>query len=268
MAFIAIVYAYFKFINYSSSKPENTTITEVPKLEHQPERFYGSSASFSGQFIDSRNNILSSGNALIVGSVEADGKPATGLKLRLGLNGKVMSQWVVTDSNGNYYVSLPSGEYRIDGYELDYDSSYEVLSGLIDSPNNLSSSKSFIIDKEKHGLGIDLSFVKPLKKKPINNTFSLGDEITISWEQYPNASSYDVQIYEKSNVNDFSNVYLFPTGKKTSATSLNINEHTDELKVGFYYRYDIRALDEGGLPISNTHRDFRSYDFKVIENHQ
>ena len=266
IAFIAVVFAYFKYINLSSYDSEPQVVTEVPKLQPKSDKFYGSSASFSGEFIENRNNELVEGDALIIGSVLADGKPAVGLKLRLGLNGKVMSQWASTDAKGNYYISVPSGDYRVEGYELDYDSSVKVLAGLIDAPRHGNQNKSFTINSEKHGVGIELSYVTPVKKIITNNSFTLDGEIIISWKEYPSASSYDVQLYEKQTANDYSSTHLFRSSKKTNNTSLNINEHTDELKVGFYYSYNVRALDENDLPISSSYRDFSGYDFKVLNN--
>lgn len=265
IAFIAVVFAYFKFFSISSYEPEPNVVTQVPALQPQSDRFYGSSASFSGKFIEDRDSELVEGDALIIGSVLADEKPAIGLKLRLGLNGKVMSQWVSTDEKGHYYIRVPAGNYRIDGYELDYDSSAQVLAGLIDAPLNRGQNESFTINAEKHGAGIMLSYVKPVKKIATNNTFTLDDEIIMSWESYPNASSYDVQLYEKKNGNSYSATHLFPTSKKSKGTSFNIQERTNELKEGYYYHYSVRALDEYGIPISNSYLDFSGYDFMILK---
>jgi hypothetical protein len=61
----------------------------VPPI-NESRRFLGSTGRYSTP--GSREDVLSSGPGEIVGKAEVNGEPVAGLKLRLALNGKVMSR--------------------------------------------------------------------------------------------------------------------------------------------------------------------------------
>ncbi|MCW8108592.1 carboxypeptidase-like regulatory domain-containing protein [Alteromonas ponticola] len=266
IAFIAVVWGYFHFINIKNQGSVEEVVLEAPPVTERPERFYGSSAVFSGSFVEDRNKILSSGDAIIVGSVLGEGKPIQGVKLRLGLNGAVMSQWATTDINGRYHISVPAGEYQIDGYELDYDSANIVMSGLIDSPRNHTSNDLVSASSDKEGKGLNLSYVRPVVKSVATNTLVLDQNADISWEKYPEAYSYEVQFYEKTNPDSYRSKHIFPASLKTNENHLNIGQYTDKFQEGRYYLFDVIALDENGMAISASYRNFTSYDFIIIPN--
>lgn len=136
VALIAVLWTYFGFMSEKRTGEIENTVSEVPIVLEQQEQFYGSSARYSGGLSGDRNKVLSEGDAEIIGSIFAEDRPVAGVKLRLWLNGGVMSQWGVTDVNGQYQISAPAGEYKVDGYELDFEVANTVLSGLIDSPQN------------------------------------------------------------------------------------------------------------------------------------
>src|SRR5690349_15045787 len=114
-------------------RSESTVQVAPPIVER--ERFYGSTGLYTGAFSPSFDKkVLAAGPGTIVGSVTSSGKPLKGLRLRLALNGSVMSQWAISNADGRYEIAVPYGKYRVDGYELDSSVAQDVLAGKTDSP--------------------------------------------------------------------------------------------------------------------------------------
>lgn len=269
ISFIIVIVVYFKFffesmINSSIDKNESI-VSEVPEVPKIGKRYLGSPATYAGGFLDNKSGVLSSGSGKIKGIVTSNGKPTQGLKLRLALNGKVMSQWATTNNSGEYAISVPYGEYKIDGYELDSKSADEVLAGLIDSPVNPHSSVEFTVTKDKQGVGISFSFIDPVIKTTKQTSYKLNEPVIISWEPYNGAAHYSLQIYEKSNPHEYRDKTLFAWSDRPEVdeTSIDLRTYTKDLKSGYYYLYEIHALGSKGQLISESVRVHQGYDFKV-----
>ncbi len=270
VAFIIISTLYFKYlftpIINSSLVSDNAEINEIQEAPQIQQGFLGSTATYSGGFTIDRNTVLSSGSGKIKGLVTANGKPVMGLKLRLALNGKVKSQWVTTNSLGEYLLSVPYGKYKIDGYELDNQSANIVLSGLINAPVRFHFSDAFSVTKNKQGDGIHLVFVDPIIKITKQTIYQINDPILISWKPYKEATQYRLQVYEKSAPYEYrGNHTLFSSLDKPeiNKTKINLKDLTKDLKSGYYYTYEVQAIDADGKIISKTEDTFQSYDFKI-----
>lgn len=270
VAFIVILVVYFKFffegtMNSSFEKKE-AVISDVPTVSKISNRFLGSPAIYVGGFLDNKSGVLSSGSGEIKGLVTSNGNPTKGLRLRLALNGKVLSQWATSNSSGEYVISVPYGEYKIDGYELDSKSANEVLSGLIDSPMNPHSSGSFKVAKDKLGVGINFRFVDPVIKTTSLATYDLNEPVMISWEPYSGAVNYSIQVYEKSSPHEYlgnNTLFSWSDRPQASETSIDLKNYTQNLKSGYYYSYEIRAMGENGQQVSESARVHQSYDFEI-----
>ena len=208
LSFIVILIVYFQFffidtINSITPYTEGEEIpTEVSSVSKPRLGFLGSSSIFSGNFPRDKNKTLSPGVGKIMGIVYAEGEPVKGVKLRLGLNGEVMSQWATTDNTGRYEVNVPAGEYQINGYEINFKTANKYLSGLIDAPRNFHSSDIFNVSESKNGVGLSLSFVKPVIKLNPKRELNIDQEVIISWEAYPGAAHYLIQVYRKESPTD------------------------------------------------------------------
>lgn len=270
---IACIVAYLVFLKYINgfifdgrTAGSEKLVSSVPELPGTENGFLGSRALYVKDFLDNKSGVLVSGAGRIEGTVTARGEPASGLTLRLALNGKVMSQWDTTDADGRYSIPVPYGEYRIDGYELDSSSANRILGGLIDSPLNPHSSGQFKVSRSISGRGLNFVYVKPVYKKTGNKVFSISDPIVLSWEPYPAASTYRIQVYEKKNPHDYmSNNTLFSwsTRPEILKPEINLGEYTRELKSGYFYVYEVRAMDESNTNISKSISDLQGYDFKI-----
>jgi hypothetical protein len=272
LSFIVIVIIYFQFffidsINSRTPYKENEEImTEVSTVSKPRLGFLGSSAVFSGNFPSDKSKTLSKGVGKIIGTIYAEGEPVKGIELRLGLNGEVMSQWATTDNTGIYEVNVPAGEYQINGYEIDLQTANKYLFGLIDEPRNNHSSDIFKVSDGKDGVGLSLSFVKPVIKLNTQNELNIDQDVIISWETYPEAAHYMIQVYRKEAPTDYitnDTLFQWSNREKTTSTSLKLNGLSEKLEPGFYYVSEVHAIDENGKHISGSGRQHSSFDFYI-----
>jgi len=271
--FVAAVYGYFWW-QWSDGKVMHfpprgeKTVSEAPSVA-ESERFHGTHGSYAGEFPHKmRQSVLAAGPGKIIGNVRKDGKPAEGVRLRLALNGAVMSQWATTGNDGRYEVELPYGKYRLDGYELDSRVANKVLAGKIDGSGNHSSSEVIVVAEGKVGAGLDLSYVDPVRKIGPTGDVSLAKPIIVSWQPYAGASAYRVQIVEQKERRDYQNhqrLYQWSERPVVSGTSLNLSEQKLPLKKGYYYAVEIEALGELKRILSQSPRHFDTPDFRVVD---
>jgi hypothetical protein len=248
-----------------SPRTNETTVAGAPEIKP---RFLGSGGMFTGGFT-SPGQVLAAGPGTIAGTVRVDDKPAAGLRVRLALNGSVMSQWSEVDSAGRYAVSVPYGNYRIDGYELDYNTTNAVLGGKTDSPRNnrYRDGDVFQVAEGRPGAGPELQYIDPLVKTGPKGPVSASQPVVLEWRPYPNAKSYRVQVTGRADEEDYTNqVQAFGWRDRpvVSGTSFDLARHGVKLKVGYVYTVDITALDAEGRTLVESSRTSRS-DFKVTE---
>lgn len=276
IAFVAvwIVAIYFilpgvmesRFETTEVIKPNENIVGKVPPLSNT-ERFLGSPGVYSGDFLDNKNGVLSGGEGVISGEALVNEQPLEGLKLRLALNGSVMSQWATTDLNGVYRVSVPYGEYKIDGYELDYLIANKVLPNKINHPENAYSTGKFQVGEGQVGRGLKFRFVDPIIKKLDKIKYSTGEKVILKWGEYPEAVTYTVQVYEKPDANSWKSTDLFhwPERPNVAVTELDLSKYDIELKPGYFYAFEVEAKNSKGSLLSKTNRDHSGFDFEISE---
>ncbi|HZF18998.1 MAG TPA: carboxypeptidase-like regulatory domain-containing protein [Burkholderiales bacterium] len=236
-----------------SNREQASEVVSVPPPIR--ERFLGSSGSSRGFPVD-RSKVLATGPGTIAGRVTAAGTPVPGLRVRLALNGSVMSGWTETDASGRYAVRVPYGKYRVDGYELDYKILDELLGGMTDSPQNEPGSDDVMTVAEgKPGRGVDLDYVAPVRITSPAGEVSLAKPVVIEWEAYPGAAQYEIQLTEAREARDYtSRRQLFPCCSipRASGTSFNLAERRVVLKRGHVYYVDVTALDSRGKRVASS----------------
>lgn len=57
--------------------------------------------------------------------------------------------------------------------------------------------------------------------------------------------------------------FLLKHGAKTTSTSLKLNSLNEKLEPGFYYTFEVHAIDENGKHISSSRRQYSSFDFYI-----
>ena len=245
------------------------TIAAAPPIA-ESERFYGSHGSYTGEFPNSaRQTVLAAGPGSIVGSVSADGKPLQGLRLRLALNGAVMSQWAMSGADGRYQVALPYGKYRVDGYELDSSSAHRVLAGKTDGPRlGFHAQEVTVVEAGRAGQGPDFAYVAPLRKLGPRGDVSLARPVVASWEPYPGAAAYRLQLVEQQDPRDYETqrrVFEWRDRPVVTGTSVDLGALGASLKKGYHYTLEIEALDERRRALSQSTRNFDRADFRVVD---
>jgi len=276
LLFIAAVIGFFVYQSSPPSSialgsrtfPVEQSVSQPPGI-HEAERFYGTHGMYRGDFASERNKVLDAGAAALVGAITVDQKPVPGARLRLALNGSVMSQWGTTGLDGKYTISVPPGKYRIDGYQLDSSTVNKPLKGKIDSPRNPHwSEATMTVAEGKAGRGLTLDYVDPVRKIGPTGEVSKAGPVVISWEPYLNAASYRLQLVEQEDPRDYTNQkYLFdwqhlPT---VSETSLDLSQHGISVKKGFHYSVQISALDANNRKLSESPSRSLAPDFVVID---
>lgn len=211
---------------------------------------------------------LAKGPGKIVGKVTVDDLPISGLKLKLTLNKAVASHWVVTNSHGEYAVSVPFGEYRIDGFTIDHAVANQVVPGKILHPHSSYQSDKFNVSSKVDGIGITIKFVTPIIKNINKKAFTLSEKIDVSWNETPKAHAYEIQIFEKDEPNDFrgnTNLFDWMNRPKVKTSGIDLSAYKSKFSPGKYYVVEISALNERGKRISSTPDKHTGYDFKIIE---
>jgi hypothetical protein len=249
------------------SEPAETVVTAPPGIK---ERFLGVSGTYSGDFAGDRGAVLAAGPGAIAGTVRVAGKPASGLRLRLALNGSVMSQWAEVGDDGRYAVALPYGEYRIDGYDLNTSTANTVLGGKTDGPGNRRyyRGEPFTVAENRPGAGLDLEYVDPVVKIGPRGTVSATRPVVLEWRAYPKAASYRVQVTEQPDEQDYAHqVRLFDARDPlvVTGTSVDLAQHGARVKKGYVYTVDVEALDESRKVIADSSRSLARPDFRVTE---
>lgn len=246
-------------------KTEKVVSVAPPIVE--TERFHGSTGVFMGDFPPgNRHSVLAAGAGRLAGTVSSSGKPVEGLRVRLALNGAVMSQWGASGADGRYEIALPYGTYRVDGYELDWQSAQRVLRGKIDGPRGGHRMDTVVVAEGKPGEAIDLAFVDPVRKSGPKGSVSAGQPVIFSWEPFPGASAYRIQVVEQKDPSDYdTHQRLFPYRNQpvVTGTSANPAQHGVTLKKGYYYTVEIEALDENRRKLSEAARSHGKADFRV-----
>lgn len=254
-------------VRQKSSVRDSGLVSSAPSLQSEA-RFLDSAGRHSTDFIGSRADILAAGPGKITGKATVDGEAVANLRLRLALNGRVYSQWTTTDSNGRYELSVPTGTYRIDGYELDVASANAALPGKINHPQCTSSSGKFDVTENHPGRGLDFKFTNPVIKKIPKTMFSATEDIVLAWDAYPGADKYSVQIYEKSDPHELGfGKPLFPwrNPREVVRPIFNVKNYDIKLTPGHYYVLKVYAEDSNGRNISETANTYRGFDFEIVE---
>jgi hypothetical protein len=270
----AIGFLYYKLSNLGPGSRIDLPFERTEKAVSNPppvievERFLGSHGIYSGDFSSDRNNVLGPGPGKLVGRITFSGKPVKGLRLRLALNGRVLSQWGTSDASGKYDIAVPYAQYRIDGYALDSPTANTVLKGKIDNPQNSHSSEVMTVADGRPGRGLDLDFVDPVRKKGPSGDVSLTKPIVLSWEPYPGATSYKVQLIEQKdprNYMDQKRLFEWNRRPTVATTSIALSEHGVTLSKGFYYAIEVDAIGDDRRTLSNTPALHGQPDFFVTD---
>lgn len=267
VAFIGIISGAWYLFSQSQTEESSSRITATPSLNNSS-KYLGSSAIYSGGFMDGERSVLIEGEGQIIGSATSNNIPIQGLRLRLAVEGSAYTQWAVTNEKGEYTFSVPYGEYQIAGFELDRRSANVALPNKIMHPHRHHSSQKFSVSESEHGRGLYFQFVDPVVLLSKGEKYHSNDDVTLQWKAHPQASSYSVQIYEKNTPEEFNGrneLFTWPERPQVSTTSFNLKKHGVELKPGKFYAVIIEARNAEEHVISKNYQAYDGYHFEVTE---
>lgn len=107
-----------------------------------------------------------------------------------------------------------------------------------------------------------------MRKLGPSGDITLAQPVIVSWQPYPGASAYRVQLIEQRDRRDYENqrrIFDWRERPVVSGTSLNLGEQKVALKKSYYYSVEIEALDERKRAVSQSPRHFDRPDFRVVD---
>lgn len=249
------------------SKAEQQVLDSPPEIVDDTPKFRGTPGMYPTEYSWGRAPVLAEGPARIVGSVDADGKPVQGLRLRLILNDTTNSHWAVSGDDGQYVLNVPPGDYQVTGFELDRNTADQVLAGFVDGPNFDGPFGDVIaVTEASPGTGLRFSYVSPVVKSVYREAFSLDDEIVLTWEPYAEAVEYKIQIEGRDKNNsprEIDTLFKWDQQPRTRESRFDLTPLASLLNSGYYYSYEVTALDADGNWLSKSDKRWGDYDFRV-----
>jgi hypothetical protein len=107
-----------------------------------------------------------------------------------------------------------------------------------------------------------------VKKIGPSGDIKLAQPVVVSWQPYPGAAAYRLQLIEQRDPRDYEDqrrMFEWRERPIVSSCSANLADYKIALKKGYYYKIEIEALDERNRPMSQSPRHFDKADFRVIE---
>jgi hypothetical protein len=233
--------------------------------------YLGSTGTYFGHFDWNSQKVLAASSGTIQGTVRANGKPVARLKLRLFLAPDLRTQWATSDREGRYSIAVPSGKYRLAGWELDNVSADVVVAGMIrKEPSwffDWSETTGKILDIKAEGVtaGPDMEFIDPVERVHPILGVHVAPDVVFRWKPYPGTSHYTLQVQDHGSHpyrRTESLAPFFHMPRKIRGTTTTARRAGYSLEPGHYYSWQVSACDSNGRTISQS-ADPWSANFKV-----
>jgi hypothetical protein len=260
--FLAAIYgySYFKFKSYDDNQKISTPT--VFGKENVKERYLGSVGVTAGRFDWKNQKNLAPGQGKIKGHILKHGSPCPGIKIQILFNENLISESAASDENGVYFINVPYGVYRIDGWKIDHETADKFLAGKILEPELQFISNTITVSENILAKGPSLNFIDPIKiLKPLG-IVTYTENVEIEWSKVEVANSYRVQIIDRGdNLRGSEYKPLFRTYNdwpSTSNTTIKTKEMGINLDPGHFYTLEVHALNNNNRSISespNRHED-------------
>ena len=275
---VATFVSIFKVDNYDS----HMMTSESSSFNTAPSPFY-EYLYFGGNPSDDRNlSAPPTGEGLLNGKIMFETMPAEGVSLSIVLNSKYRVKNLVTDSNGMFSISLPVGMWRINSIQTTSwankpgGESYSMFSGEEEKlKGNRYDRHAYFgkngypvtITKNSSTIHLDATINKDIhliwpNSNSKTNIATMND--TISWEKYPNATNYYVEIKKirrDGNTTHYEQITSRVISEKTSIQLLSLKHIKTKNKIKREYSAEIYAFSEDGTPIAEFSETYRGGTF-------
>ncbi len=204
----------------------------------------------------------------VKGVATLDGKPLTGIKLKVNYKDHQLynhhSVFRITDEEGMFSGKLPTD-------------SYESLNIILDSRHmSLVAGKYMqVVERKSDGEGkfgqaeheVCFHFKEPIRlKKPAADFVYEGQPFLISWEPYPDAKEYQLDIWRVLIYNDGRESLSFIGEKiKTRACDYLLPEDFLETHLWKDYIFGVFGMDQRGVMPSQLIHRWKAYDGIAIK---
>jgi hypothetical protein len=125
-----------------------------------------------------------------------------------------------------------------------------------------------VVEPGKPAQALDFAFVDPVRKTGPSGSVSAAQPVIVSWEPYPGASAYRLQLIEQKDLADYENhkrLFQWRQRPVVAGTSANLAEQGAKLQKGYYYTVEIEALDDNKRKLSESPRTMQRADFRVVD---
>jgi len=243
----------------------------LPMIEVSPPRpragYLGSTGRCVGEFDLEAKKSLAAGSGEIKGLVRANGGPVVGLRLQLLFAPDLRTGWGVSDANGWYSIRLPTGKYRLAGWDLDSASADSALAGKIDPEQDPWDfgrlGQVLTVEANAATTGLNFDFIDAVVRVRPLNGIHVSRDVVFEWKPYPGASYYRLDVTDRGS-NPHSDHYTPSTlrsayvrGTTTTAVLAGL-----ALKPGHYYGWGMEAYGSNREQIGRSGNDW-TVAFKV-----
>ena len=168
------------------------TVSRAPDIA-QSARYPRRTAQWTGDFAKQiATRFSTQGRGISSASITAGGAPAAGLRLRLMLNGSVMSQWGESEHEGKYVDrrslrTLPDRRLR-DRPRHRRTSRCSRERSTIRITSHVASGEFSVVGRAAGRARSTLDFIDPVRKSvPLGEVSRKGKPIVVAWEPYAGA---------------------------------------------------------------------------------
>jgi hypothetical protein len=243
----------------------------LPMMEGSPPQpragYLGSPWRCVAEFDWEAKKFLAAGNGEIRGLVRANGKPVAGLQLHLCFAPDLRTGWGVSDANGWYSIRLPTGKYRLAGWQLDPASANSALAGKINAEQGPWDfgrlGQVLTVEANAPTTGLNFDFIDAVVRVRPLNGIHVSRDVVFEWKPYPGASYYRLSVTD-NGTNPYSDHYMPSTlrsanvrGTTTTAVLAGL-----ALKPGHYYGWGVEAYGSNRKQIGSSGEDW-TVAFKV-----
>lgn len=251
-------YMYFKYRVIDERPESSISSLNHPKNKIEGE-YLGALGITSGEFDWKNEKEIKTGKGILSGIILRDGKPCEGLKIRLLLNGNLSTPFATSQKDGKYSISIPYGEYIIDGWRIDYQNAHKVLDGKILEPGLGFNSPKVLINENIVSTAPSLNFIDPIKIINPKGVISNSERIEFMWTKVENAKEYRIQIVDRGKSlkgTEYKPIFgCYSEWPTTTNNSITIREMAVSLQSGHYYTFKVQALaDQINIITESPHK--------------
>jgi hypothetical protein len=244
------------------------TVTEAPPLPPAPAPVGGEvlvPGPLSFGLTSGLWGVLGPGRGFLQGEVRANGKPVSGLKLRLVAELGSLTEWGTSNADGYYSIAVPPGQYKLRGWEIDADSASKTIAGKIVNPaTSRNLPPHFLtVTTDTATSALDLEFIDPIVRVRPANGEAITSATVFEWKPYPGATYYRMYMQSFGTTPDGEPRDVFvlwhPSLMGTTTTAVAAGFM---LRSGHYYTWKLRAYNTKETCISETANDIALFRMK------